>query len=898
MKQMIKNKKAIAVLLLVAMLFSIIPTAVFAEESTSPVDSIVVYVTIADGGIPVDGTNNTKMSRVPVYVSYDKNNDGYDIDDVLYAAHEQYYLNGADAGYSSYTSQYGLSLAILWGKGTENQAANAGYSINGTSAWSLSDRVIKGDHVIAYNYGEYDVYSFFDKLAINSSTGTSIELSLYSQTYDENWNASTSPIENAIILIDGEDTSFVTDERGCVDLLFAEENVYIISAKTTMSSLKISPICIASIDNTLETGRNDDFYNGDVYKLIDTIASSYIDNTSEWVIMDMAAYEDLNPETAYMTTDSAKQEYINNVIRNIAKEEPLGETDYAKAIIALASLGIDSTQLFLKNNNTQFNAVDELKVLEHSSSAWVAPHILAAYQQGNYDTEVQELALLDAVLANQAEDGSWSEWGDSIQTTSNMIAGLAFYYDEYADVKAAVDKAIEYLSSVQKHDGSYDAYDSGADANTAAMVVIALASVGINPDTDKRFIKNDVSALDNLLSFALADNTGFGYKDNNSLNEYSTEQGFRALIAASQVIKTGEAFNVYDFSGNTLVLGYEKEITSSGGSGSYVPKDDKITVKVSIKAIDGYWMQNKSVTLEEDATVSDALLKAIKGTGITQVGAEDGYIEYMEYNGMELGEYTNGDFSGWMYKVNGIAPNVGVTDYTLCDGDKILLYFTEDYREESMEEDEEKDEDKKEEDSKPTTAPVTEVLNDVDGHWAIDAIQFVYDRGLLTGISENEFAPDIAVSRAMMAAIMYGMAGTPENGLHYPFTDVLDTAWYAGSVAWAYENKLVYGVSDTSYAPETSITREQVAMMLMRYANFKGYDISQTVSLNHYKDAKNVSDYAESAMQWAVAIGMIGGRTADTLCAQDTATRAELSVMLRNFITLYETIDSYNSTTK
>jgi len=292
-----KNKKAIAVLLLVAMLFSIMPTAVFAEESTSPVDSIVVYVTIADGGIPVDGTNNTKMSRVPVYVSYDKNNDGYDIDDVLYAAHEQYYLNGADAGYSSYISQYGLSLAILWGKGTENQTANAGYSINGTSAWSLSDRVIKGDHVIAYNYGEYDVYSFFDKLAINSSTGTSIELSLYSQTYDENWNASTSPIENAIILIDGEDTSFVTDERGCVDLLFAEENVYIISAKTTMSSLKISPICIASIDNTLETGRNDDFYNGDIYKLMDTIASSYIDNTSEWVIMDMAAYEDLNPET-------------------------------------------------------------------------------------------------------------------------------------------------------------------------------------------------------------------------------------------------------------------------------------------------------------------------------------------------------------------------------------------------------------------------------------------------------------------------------------------------------------------------------------------------------------------------------------------------------------------------
>lgn len=796
-----KNKKAIAVLLLVAMLFSIIPTAVFAEETNN-----IPFTATADGIVLTVESSNE------IYTYVDWNNTTYS--SILYVV-------SVPSDTESIVLNFDTTNVLAYGyDSSHNYIASYG---EGADYWKIGD-----------------VTATISKAAFAE----------YVRVQTPYYDGTNS------------------------DLLYA---IHIVKETSTPEI----PVWKISIDELLEN-----------------ISAIYIDDISEWVIMDMAAYEDLNSETTHKISQSAKQEYINSAINKIAKEETLSESDYAKLIITLAALGIDPTELYLKNSNTSVNAIEELKTLIHGSSAWVAPYTLAAYQQGSYESEAQERTLLDAVLANQSDDGCWNEWGDSIQTTSNMIAGLAFYYKEYADVKTAVDKAIEYLSSVQKSDGSYDAYGTGADSNTAAMVVIALASVGINPETDERFIKNEASALDNLLSFVLADNIGFGYTDNSSINSYSTEQGFRALIAASQVMKTGKAFNVYDFSGNTLVPGYEKEITPSGGSGSYVPKDDKIAVKVSIKAIDDYWMQNKSVTLEEDATVSDALLKAIKGTGITQVGAENGYIESMEYNGMELGEFTHGDFSGWMYKVNGTAPNVGVTDYSLRDGDKILFYFTKDYTNESMEEDEEKDEDKKDEESKPTTTPVTEVLNDVNGHWAIDAIQFVYDRGLLTGISENEFAPDLAVTRAMMTTIMYGMAGNPEHGWHYPFHDVFDMAWYVGPVAWAYENKLVYGVSDTSYAPETSITREQVAMMLMRYANFKGYDISQTVSLNHYKDAKNVSDYAESAMQWAVAIGMIGGRTADTLCAQDTATRAELSVMLRNFITLYEPVDSNNGTTK
>jgi hypothetical protein len=329
-----------------------------------------------------------------------------------------------------------------------------------------------------------------------------------------------------------------------------------------------------------------------------------------------------------------------------------------------------------------------------------------------------------------------------------------------------------------------------------------------------------------------------------------------------------------------------------------VPKDDKIRVKVSIKAIDDYWMQNKSVTLEEDATVSDALLKAIKGTGITQVGAENGYIESMEYNGMELGEFTHGDFSGWMYKVNGTAPNVGVTDYELSDGDRILFYFTEDYTKEFMDDEDEKDEDKKDEESKPTTTPVNEVFKDVDTHWASASIQFVYDNGILKGVSATDFAPEATFNRAMMATVLHRLAGNPEHGWHYPFRDVFDMAWYCGPIAWAYENNLIGGMTTTSYAPESPITREQLAVMLMRYAQFQGYDTSKSVALYQYQDAGKVSDYAQPAMEWAVSIGLIGGRTLDTLAPQDTATRAEVSVMLERFITMFQPVVEEESTIK
>ena len=672
------------------------------------------------------------------------------------------------------------------------------------------------------------------------------------------------------------------------------------------------------------------------------IAQSNVDSTNEWMIMDMAAYHALNPDSP-KTTDAAKQAYINKAIASIT--DTAGETTLSKAVIILSAIGINPAELYPANSEKKLSAVAKLKECKHDAGAWVAPYTMAAYRQNRSAISDKEQALVQAVLDTQYPDGRWEEWGDSIQTTSNMITGLAFYYDSDESVKAAVDKAITYLSTQQKDDGSFDAYGYGADSNTAAMVVIALAAAGINPDTDDRFIKNGISVYDNLLSYAYSDNSGFGYQDNQSDPwGSSTEQGFRALIAASQVMNTGKSFNVYDFSANSLVPGratgigeVSKPSTPSGSS--------NVTVTVSIKGLDGYWLKDKAVTLKDDATMYWALVDAIKGSDITQTGAENGYVSEMSNGKTTLAEFDYGRNSGWLYKVNNTLPEVGLLQYTVKNGDKIEWYYTKDWTTDSLAGGRVNDTDKK------AAASVDELLDkllkdlgsldnltaddaeavaqirkaydaltdeqkalvkgyddlvaaeamleallgeteelpfaDIENHWAGNSIRFVYENGLMRGVSDTDFAPDATFSRAMLVAVLHRMAGEPAANGAYPFADVRDTAWYANPVAWAYQNKLAGGMTETQYAPNAPITREQLAVMLMRFAQYMDYDTADTIRLVHYKDAGSVSGYAEGAVKWAVANGILKGRNLNELAPQGTATRAEVAVMLERFVNLY-----------
>jgi len=138
----------------------------------------------------------------------------------------------------------------------------------------------------------------------------------------------------------------------------------------------------------------------------------------------------------------------------------------------------------------------------------------------------------------------------------------------------------------------------------------------------------------------------------------------------------------------------------------------------------------------------------------------------------------------------------------------------------------------------------------------------------------------------MLVTVLYRNAGEPAVNKSVPFADVDMSAWYANAVIWAKQNGIVNGVNETDFAPDNNITREQIAAIMHRYAQYKGYDVSvgENTNILSYDDAESVSEYAIASMQYVVGSGLIKGKSATTLNPLDNATRAEIAAILQRFI--------------
>lgn len=180
----------------------------------------------------------------------------------------------------------------------------------------------------------------------------------------------------------------------------------------------------------------------------------------------------------------------------------------------------------------------------------------------------------------------------------------------------------------------------------------------------------------------------------------------------------------------------------------------------------------------------------------------------------------------------------------------------------------------------PTDMPYT----DTEGHWAANAIKFVYDKGLMKGESETIFAPNKTASRAMIATILYRLAGSPAVEGQASFGDVADGAWYADAVRWAELNKVVGGYADGNFGPNDNITREQLASILYRYAAANGENMNATADLSSFADANGISEWARTALAWANAEGLITGKTGNIIDAKGYATRAEIAAILMRYL--------------
>lgn len=176
-------------------------------------------------------------------------------------------------------------------------------------------------------------------------------------------------------------------------------------------------------------------------------------------------------------------------------------------------------------------------------------------------------------------------------------------------------------------------------------------------------------------------------------------------------------------------------------------------------------------------------------------------------------------------------------------------------------------------------------FTDITGHWAADNILFAASRGLLSGISETTFSPDTGMTRGMFVTALGRLAGiNPDSYKTGKFTDVKADAYYAPYVNWAAQNGIVEGVTSITFAPDTNINREQMAVIMANYAKKLGYDLPQTLRAETFADNANISSWAKDAVKTMQQAGILAGKNGNKFDPKETATRAEVATVLRRFV--------------
>ncbi|MDY3929774.1 MAG: S-layer homology domain-containing protein, partial [Clostridia bacterium] len=189
--------------------------------------------------------------------------------------------------------------------------------------------------------------------------------------------------------------------------------------------------------------------------------------------------------------------------------------------------------------------------------------------------------------------------------------------------------------------------------------------------------------------------------------------------------------------------------------------------------------------------------------------------------------------------------------------------------------------------TEPTDPEWENLFTDVsENDWFYGNVKFANENGLMCGTTNTNFAPNEPLTRAMLVTVIYRAEGEPAVNKSIPFSDVDTNAYYTSAVIWAQQNGIVNGVTENKFAPDENINREQIATIMYRYAQYKGYDISvgENTNILSYTDYKEISEYAVSAMQYVVGSGLMKGKTESTINPLDNATRAEVAAILQRFI--------------
>lgn len=771
----------------------------------------------------------------------------------------------------------------LYGKGTIRNITGSG------------DNIYTGNDETEQNELLQESKKYLDVLAVPShaSTDTVVTLLKDGETAADGITVTCSQGER------DTNKAYLKVENGKLKLAQINNTGKVIEATATITWSKDGKSLSKPITINIYPAANG---NASVRKtLMDNIAVTYANSSSDWAVFDMAAYA----ACGFGSNTTDKQNYLNLTINELAGTSPL-VTDRAKAEIILAALGVDSTNLKPLDGDSYSNAA-KLAAMNFGSSHYTAPWVLLAEQAGQLalsDAQRNSMIALLTDNRNLGENGLFfTQWaGETYEdpdTTGTALAALAKYNTaEYPKVQAFVNKAVSGLSNAQRSNGSF------GNVNSDAMVIVGLTALGIDPATDTRFVKGGCSLADALLLYVNDGNNGFttGYASGTQgekAQALATEQGFRALIALEKCASLNgqeKSYNIYtqtvqiSQNGNTTVSkpdkpddGFISDDTgkipsqgddSTGGSTSGTT-NKWITAVVHIgPSTNGEWY-NGSVRICNDATAEQALKTAAENGGM-KLDIRDGYLRAVSYKDTTLNQYDQGVNSGWIYKVNGKTPNMGIADYKLTGGETISLYYTADYTKE-------KDVDM----SKPSSGGGSSSTGQTDQQKADAAAKLIAAIGTVTKDSGNTIsaartAYDNLTAEQKKLVSNYEKLTAAEktyadltSAEKLNFTDVTTQDYFYQAVLWAVQNKITSGVTDTTFAPQTNCTRAQMVTFLWRAAGSP----QPTTSQHTFTDVA-VGAYYEPAVLWAVEKGITTGTSTSTFSPDMQCSRGQMAAFL------------------
>lgn len=471
-------------------------------------------------------------------------------------------------------------------------------------------------------------------------------------------------------------------------------------------------------------------------------------------------------------------------------------------------------------------------------------------------TDKNESGIAFYVDAGSKTPKTWAQvqWlGENDAVLSNTV-----YHMDLSGVTLAMDEdTMPTIRPAKLHDnaetnaykdedlytaGSYNAKITSQGAGGVYNVAISVKQLRehTNNDTPKTkgyWVGFDVEAPTGV--------TGFKYAFNTTIQEDANENPLEILPDNRQ----GVAFYFKDKTAKTVTVQW---VAEGDDATTYEP----ITFSVDLSGVAYYQAPSHggsgssggsastTYTLTFETNGGNAIAKVTKNKGTT--------IDLAQYAPTKSGA----TFEGW-YADKGLTKKI--TSVKLDANTTVYAKWTE--------------------------APVSGLpFKDVkSADWFYNDVKYVYEKGMMAGTAADVFAPNATTTRAMIVTILYRLEGSPAVTGTSAFVDVPAGQWYTDAVNWAAANQIVKGTSATTFAPNDSITREQMAAILYRYAQYKGYDVTKKADLSGYSDNSQVSAYAKDALAWANAAKLINGVTNTTLAPQGNATRAQVSAILHRF---------------